>query len=187
MKVDDLLTGSRVDMALHILLDITLPTIVILRGMHDEFQHSARPGANSETLPVNGEHDASGAPAARELEYHRQLLAAIKSLWLGCPAEVSDVTIEPFAWWLEDAHVLVQIIVWCGALELIAFGLQRRKEGQEEPGGDDPARPRYDSCVLGADLTMVLPSSPADRELHALYNQLRPPQTGAVADGCQEG
>lgn len=127
MKVDDLLTGSRVDMALHILLDITLPTIVILRGMHDEFQHSARPGANSETLPVNGEHDASGAPAARELEYHRQLLAAIKSLWLGCPAEVSDVTIEPFAWWLEDAHVLVQIIVWCGALELIAFGLQRRK------------------------------------------------------------
>lgn len=109
-------------MALHNLLDITLPTIVIVRGMYDEFQHKARQGA---TLPITGQRNASGAPAARNLECYWQLWTAIKSLWLGCPAEVSDVTIEPFAWWLDDAHVLVQIIVWCGALELIAFGLQQ--------------------------------------------------------------
>ncbi len=106
------LTGSRVDKALHNLLDITLPTIVIVRGMYDEFQHSARHGANIETLPVNGQRNASGAPAASKLEYQWQLWAAIKLLWLGCPAEISDVTIEPFAWWLDDAHVLVQIL--CG-------------------------------------------------------------------------
>ncbi len=37
-----------------------------------------------------------------------------------CITQPSDVTISPFIWWLDDAHVLVQIIVWCGALELIA-------------------------------------------------------------------
>jgi len=46
------------------------------------------------------------------LKYRWQLWAAIKSLWLGCPAEISDVTISPFIWWLNDAHVLVQVIVW---------------------------------------------------------------------------
>ena len=81
------LTGSRVDMALHNLLDITLPTIVIVRGMHDEFQHSARHGANIDTLPVNGQCNALGASAASKLEYQWQLWAAIRSLRLRCPAE----------------------------------------------------------------------------------------------------
>ncbi|KAL3144274.1 hypothetical protein ABBQ32_004042 [Trebouxia sp. C0010 RCD-2024] len=60
------------------------------------------------------------------------------------------------------------------------------QEGQEEPVGDDPARRHDEGCALGADLTMVLQSSPADRELYAVHCQLRLAQTGAVADGCQE-
>ena len=120
------LTGSRVGMALHNLLDIVLPTIVIVRGMYDEFRRSARHGMNTDALPVI-QGNASEGRVAISLDTPWQLWVAIKSLWLGCPAEVYDVTIKPFAWWLEDAHVLVQVIVWCGVLELIAFGLQQSK------------------------------------------------------------
>ncbi len=121
------LTGSRVGMALHNLLDIVLPTIVIVRGMYDEFCRSARHGTNTLALPVIHQPNAPEGSAAISLGTPWQLWVAIKSLWLGCPAEIYDVTIKPFAWWLEDAHVLVQVIVWCGALELIAFGLQQSK------------------------------------------------------------
>lgn len=114
-------------MALHNLLDMALPTIAIVRGMYDEFHCSARQGINNEGLNVNDQLNASESPAARSLSSLRQLWAAIKSLWLGCPAEVYDVTVKPFAWLLDSAHVLVQVIVWCGALELIVFGSQPSK------------------------------------------------------------
>ena len=56
-------------MAFRNLLDITLPTTVIVRAMYDEFQNSARYGANTETLPVNGQRNASVAPAASKLGF----------------------------------------------------------------------------------------------------------------------
>ena len=84
-------------MALHNLLDIALPTIVIVRGMYDEFHCSARQGINNEGLNVSDQLNAPEGPAAHSLISSRQLWAAIKSLWLGCSAEVYDVTIKPLA------------------------------------------------------------------------------------------
>jgi len=75
--------------ALHNLLDITLPTIVIIGGMYDDVRRSAqdRQGADNGTPHVNDQHNAPEPPRASILKYWWQLWAAIKSLWLGCPAE----------------------------------------------------------------------------------------------------
>ena len=75
------------------------PTIVIVRGIYDEFQRLARQGVNNEGRDdhVNNQLKAPQGLAARSLSFLWQLWVPFKFLWLGClVAWIHDFTIKPF-------------------------------------------------------------------------------------------
>ena len=55
-----------------------------------------------------------------------QIWVLFKSLFIGCPFEMADPNIKPPWFWLYDAQILVQAIVWCGALEMLAVLLEKQ-------------------------------------------------------------
>lgn len=107
-------------------LSISLPTLAIIKGLF-EFGHAARQAAS---LPHRGTQtqatNNAGLPQQRPLEVGHQIWVLFKSLFIGCPSEMADPNIKPPWFWLYDAQILVQAIVWCGAVEMLAVLLEKQ-------------------------------------------------------------
>ena len=109
------------------LLSIVLPTLAIIKGLFEEFGHAARQAAG---LPHRGTQtqvtNNAGLSQQRPLGVGQQIWVLLKSLFIGCPSEMVDPNIKPPWFWLYDAQILVQAIVWCGALEMLAVLLEKQ-------------------------------------------------------------